>query len=209
MTDQNPSSDPLVSRDLASEASWYVALVTHAHPHRCYSNASRALLLLPDLLCRFVEGWVVVEGARRIVIIEHGWCLKGHQIIDPTWALLPKPGDQPVPVYIAGVGYTREETQALMGTCLPHVCCCGLYGNDGMQHPAYQAAYAAAMQKATLLAQEAVPPKEVVVTPAEPASTQKETAMTITITVISSSAFWSAFQDRENQHTGDMGGNDA
>lgn len=136
-----------------------VALQTGAQWGHCYQSAYPAFFAFPGLFYphgTFVEGWVVFKGDHRVVLMEHGWLVSGVRIIDPTIVLGLSP-DQPV-FYFSGVVRSWEETDALENQLFPHVRFSG-YGEDGMGHPGYKAAYEAARRKATEMA---IPGKELV-----------------------------------------------
>lgn len=114
----------------------------------CYENAYPLFFAIPTLFephGLFVEGWVVFEDASRVVLMEHGWLMSGEHIVDPTMVLTVDFG-QPV-YYFPGVFRARAELEALENEFFPHVHFSG-YGDDGMKHPGYRAAYDAAQQKA-------------------------------------------------------------
>jgi hypothetical protein len=114
----------------------------------CYENAYPLFFAIPTLFephGLFVEGWIVFEDAGRVVLMEHGWLVSGERIVDPTIVLAVEFG-QPV-YYFPGVFRARAELEALENEFFPHVRFSD-YGDDGMQHAGYRAAYEAAQQKA-------------------------------------------------------------
>ena len=125
-----------------------IALQTGARSGHCYESAYPAFFACPDLFYpngKFVEGWVVFEDASRVVLLEHGWLVAGKRIIDVTLVLQLAPC-QPVH-YFPGVVRSWAETDALNNELFPHVRF-STYGEDGMKHPGYLAAYEAASRKA-------------------------------------------------------------
>src|SRR5437667_10626788 len=57
----------------------------------CYENSYPAFFACPTLFepdGLFIEGWIVFEYNNEIVLMEHGWLMSGHQIIDPTSVLV-------------------------------------------------------------------------------------------------------------------------
>jgi hypothetical protein len=133
---------PLQTYDYPLSAA--LAVCTHAEPYRCWRNAVIALLFNAALFQKasYVEGWIVLPRKTTIEIIEHGWIVADHTLIDPSLVLI-EPEAQLV-FYAAGLEFSREELpQHLQGKTLPLVCHSS-YGNDGMGHPGYQAAHAQA-----------------------------------------------------------------
>jgi hypothetical protein len=128
-----------------------IALQIGARFGHCYENIYPAFFAVPQLFephGLFVEGWIAFETWDKVVLFEHGWLMSGSRIIDPTIVLAVEPGS-PV-YYYPGVLRARAELEALENEFFPHVCCSD-YGDDGMAHPAYRAAYEAAQQKARAL----------------------------------------------------------
>jgi len=127
-----------------------IALSMGARFGYCYENAYPAFFAFPQLFephGQFVEGWIVFEDAdQRVVLMEHGWLVSntGHKV-DPTIVLALDSG-QPL-YYFPGVARSWQETDALENELFPHVRFCG-YGEDGMGHPGYRAAYASALHMA-------------------------------------------------------------
>ena len=150
----------------AYERSCLAALITGAVPHRCYANARHALIGLPEWFREgyLVEGWIVFETLRCVHVVEHSWCVDSWgEIIDPSIVLLLL-RTQPV-FFFAGIQHSWEEMQTIAGSALPLARSVGIYGEDGMGHPAYQSAYAVAHAKALALACSSTPAKEVVIEP--------------------------------------------
>lgn len=176
---QEQGHAPVLSYDF----SLAVALLTGAVPHFCYANAWHALLACPDLQeASLVEGWIVLEQPTQVTLIEHGWCeYAGHLILDPSLVLLMK-RTQPV-LYVPGVCRDRAEVQRLSCADLPLVRSVGTYGPDGMGHPAYRAAYAAAHEQAMKLVEASAPPKRLIVQPCVAPQTDH---LTLGVRVISS-----------------------
>lgn len=111
---------------------------------RCYQNAYPTFFAYPTLFDPdglFVEGWIVYEDSHRIILMEHGWLVSGKRIVDPTIVHGIEFG-QPVH-YVPGVCRARPELEALENEFFPHVRFEN-YGDDGMGHPDYRAAYEAA-----------------------------------------------------------------
>ena len=128
-----------------------VAFLAGSQPNACFKDAWEALINLPQWFRHgtYVEGWIVIELASEILVIEHGWCmLPDGRVVDPAIVFLIGP-EQSV-IYFPGVAYTWEETLAFEGELLPHVWETSK-GGDGMQHPAYKAAYEEALKIATRL----------------------------------------------------------
>jgi hypothetical protein len=128
-----------------------IALHIGARWGHCYENAYPAFFAFPELFEPggfLVEGWVVFEDDKRVVLFEHGWCMCGEHIIDPTIVLNVAP-DQPL-YFFPGVFRGRAELEALENELFPHVRF-DSYGDDGMGHPGYRAAYDAAQQQARAL----------------------------------------------------------
>ena len=73
--------------------------------------------------------------------MEHGWIISKGRLFDPTIVLVTMP-DQPI-TYFPGVIRTYAEMEALENEFFPHVRFED-YGEDGMQHAGYRAAYEAA-----------------------------------------------------------------
>ena len=133
---------------LAYTPSHLIALYTNAQWGHCYENSFRAFFAFPTLFFpdgKFVEGWVVFTSATRVALMEHSWLISGAVIIDPTLVLEITP-NQAVFFY-PGVIRSWTETDQLENELFPHVRFSD-YGEDGMGHPGYNAAYVAAKQKA-------------------------------------------------------------
>ena len=131
--------------------SMLIALQIGARWGHCYENTYPAFFAVPQLFephGQFVEGWIAFVDQDNVVLMEHGWLMSGGRIIDPTIVLAVDPGS-PV-YYFPGVLRARAELEALENEFFPHVCFSD-YGDDGMAHPAYRAAYEGAQQKAKAL----------------------------------------------------------
>jgi hypothetical protein len=132
--------------------SFLIAMQIGAVFGHCYENAYPAFFACPALFepdGLFVEGWIVFEESNQVILMEHGWLLSNNgRIIDPTIALAIAPG-QPV-YYFPGVVRTRAELETLENEFFPHVRF-ESYGDDGMGHADYHAAYEAAQEKAKFL----------------------------------------------------------
>lgn len=169
-----------------------IALISGAEPNSCFKDAWNALINLPELFhdSTYVEGWIVLETSDEVLLIEHGWCmLPDGRVVDPAIVLLIGPQD-PV-VYFAGVEYSWEETLAFEGELLPRVRFTH-YGNDGMAHPDYKAAYGAAFSVAKDLSVGYEPPKKITVHVALPKEEveklQSEEPLEIVVYIIPSDA---------------------
>ena len=180
--------DAVLTR-LAYDISLVVALSTGAVPNYCYANAwhvSQALTEWPDLL--LVEGWLVLEQATEVAVIEHCWCEHGSLVVDPSLVLLIPQRLASQALYFAGVRRDRAELQTLACRDLPYVRLSGNYGPDGLEHTEYRAAYDAASNQATQLARAASPEKPVVIQPSAVPATE-ETRLELVVQIISSQAF--------------------
>jgi len=59
-----------------------VKRLVRSKPKRCYLNAARVILGIPEYAdADYVEGLAVLA---KVMVIEHGWVEKGGVIIDPT-----------------------------------------------------------------------------------------------------------------------------
>lgn len=175
---------------LSYEWSLALALSTGALANSCYANAAEALNALADWPdASLVEGWIVLEQALQVTIIEHCWCERGDLLLDPSIVLLlPQRLSQAVR-YFPGVWRGQEEMHTLACRDLPFVRSCGRYGLDGLGHPAYRAAYEAAHAQAKQVASASLPPKSLVVQPsAFPAREEERHALVVQI--VSSRDFW-------------------
>jgi hypothetical protein len=162
--EQSPQGTEKRMQDsLAYSFSVWIALRMGASPIQCFDNAWRMFLrtipefFYPDGI--FVEGWYVLDLPEKVVMNEHGWCeLPNGTIIDPTVVLLV-PQDQPV-FYFPGVSRSWHEVSRLVDEekWFPYVRGAE-YGEDGLGHPGYKAAYEAAKRKVVALANAATPPK--------------------------------------------------
>jgi hypothetical protein len=125
--------------------SWLIARQTAPVWGHCYQNAYPTFFAFPALFDphgQFIEGWIVFEDSNQVVLMEHGWLVSnGGRIIDPTIVLTVACG-QPVH-YFPGVRRSRAELEALEHELFPRVRFSS-YGDDGMGHPDYRAAYEAA-----------------------------------------------------------------
>lgn len=142
-----------------------VALLAGSQPNSCFKDAWEALINLPQWFRYgyYVEGWIVIELTREVLVIEHAWCLLADgRVVDPAIIFLIE-RQQPV-WYLPGVIYSWEETLAFEGELLPRV----REGSDGMQHPAYKVAYEAAWETATNIARATDPPKQLAIHTAQP-----------------------------------------
>lgn len=126
-----------------------VAIIVEARPLCCWRNAALAVLSLPELFegGQYVEGWTIFVSERSIRVLEHGWSMThDHRIVDPSLILLEEEANSIE--YFSGAIYTRDQLQQTIGgAILPLICYAG-YGNDGMGHPGYKAAYERAFQHA-------------------------------------------------------------
>ena len=136
------------------QASLRMAALTGAQPNECWSNAWDAIILLPGYFVRgaYVEGWIVIETATQIHLIEHGWNERADGcVIDSTIAYLA--GDPTSASYYAGY---RLPWHNILGApeevCLPLVRFSG-YRDQGLEHHGYCHAYQEARKDATTRAQ--------------------------------------------------------
>jgi hypothetical protein len=148
---------------LAYSTSFLMALLMGARPNCCFDNAWRLFLRsFPEVFYpdgKFIEGWYVLDFPEKVVMNEHGWCeLPDGTMLDPTVVLMVPP-DQPV-FYFPGVTRSWEEVHTLVQEeqWFPYVRGAE-YGEDGLGHPGYRAAYEAAKRKVAELANAASPPK--------------------------------------------------
>jgi hypothetical protein len=151
---------------LDESTSQQAAFLIGADTNGCFDNALDLFLkYFPDVFFpggKFVEGWYVIDLEDEVVVNEHGWCeLPDGRIIDPTVVILLPPEQQVY--YFPGVERTWQEMQAIVQQkkeiWFPYVRCVGTYGADGLEHPAYKAAYEAATRKVFELALASQPPK--------------------------------------------------
>ncbi len=157
---------PVVSEKSSSTAllvslSRRIAKAIDAQPNHCAVNAWRTLIEFPEIFRdggHLVEGWCVVEEKEHVSLVEHVWCEIGTgKIVDPSLLLLV---EESTPVfYFAGVMRTYAETEALEGKIFPHVRFDGFHGENGLGHPGYHAAWAAARRKIYARALARKPPK--------------------------------------------------
>lgn len=162
----HPVQEKRMQEYLDYDISLLIALVIGAQPNTCFDNVlSMFLKYFPNELAshgRFIEGWYVVDLGDEVVLNEHGWAEPPDgTIIDPTVTLLVPP-QFPV-YYFPGVQRSWQEVQAIAqnkDAWFPYVRGSGLYGEDGMEHPAYKAAYEMALQKVHTLANATKPPKK-------------------------------------------------
>lgn len=135
------------------------AVTIGAEPSRCWRNAVLTVLTFPPLFAEgtYIEGWIVVQRANRIEIVEHGWCrspLAG--IVDPTIVLrssiLTMESWQQAITYFPGFEVPGKQIKEhVEGKTVPLVCN-AQYGQDGMEHPGYKRSYEQADQHARKLA---------------------------------------------------------
>lgn len=71
------------------ELSLVVAFATGAVPNYCYANMWHTIRELPELRdAQLVEGWIVLEQATRVSLVEHCWSeCEDHLIVDPSIVL--------------------------------------------------------------------------------------------------------------------------
>lgn len=141
-----------------------MALAIGAGPNTCFDNVLDMFRYFPDVFSvygKLIEGWYVVDLEDEVAMNEHGWAeLPGGKIIDPTVVLLI-PDARPV-YYFSGVERSWQEVKAIASkkdAWFPYVRGAGTYGEDGLGHPAYKAAFEAARQKVFDLAQRSNPSK--------------------------------------------------
>jgi len=188
----HPVQEKRMQDHLHYEMSLLIALVIGAHPNACFENVLNLFLqYFPHELAthgRFIEGWYVVELEQEVVLNEHGWVeVPGGTIIDPTVTLLVSP-DHPV-FYFPGVERSQQELEAIVqnkDAWFPYVRGSGVYGEDGLGHPAYNAAYKAAVRKAHALANTTEPPKKVTVLTAQDLDQQTQARRVVQVLIISS-----------------------
>lgn len=113
-----------------------VGRAVRAIPKQCWFNARKAILKLEDYAAAsYVEGWVVLDGG---VLIEHGWVVRGDEVIDPT---LPDCVD----AYFPGLEFRgREEIHAFLASPQGRKCRQSpflyAYGWGGRHSPSMRAA---------------------------------------------------------------------
>jgi hypothetical protein len=133
---------PMSELSLCYELSLALALNTGAVANYCYANAwhtLEALTAWPDVC--LVEGWMVLAQATEVTVIEHCWCERGSQILDPSIVLLVPRSLCPSVGYFPGVRRTRADLHRLACCVLPYVRSCGQFGADGMGQPEYCTVY--------------------------------------------------------------------
>lgn len=180
-----------MSTEIAYEVSLAVALATGSLANYCYANAWHAYEALaewPDLLV--VEGWIVLEQATQVTLIEHCWLERSSPslIVDPSMVLLVPQRLIHWAHYFAGIRRARAEMHQLSCRDLPYVRSSGNYGPDGLEHADYRAAYDAAYDRATQLARAASPKKPVVIQPSAAPATE-EARLELVVQIVSSQAF--------------------
>lgn len=129
---------------LAYAQSSLMAIFTNAEWGHCYENCYHGLFTFKEALYPdgvFIEGWIVFTDQEHVVLMEHGWIVRRARIYDPTIVLVTMP-DRPI-AYFPGVTRTWEEMEALENEFFPHVRFED-YGEDGLGHTGYKAAYEAA-----------------------------------------------------------------
>ncbi|GHO98661.1 hypothetical protein KSF_087090 [Reticulibacter mediterranei] len=131
-----------------------------------YDNAWRAWLAFPNECeqAMLIEGFLVIDLPEEVILCEHGWLQqKDGSIIDPTILVQPLPPGARV-FYVAGVQRTRLEVAVLLGKPqqFPAVRSDPRFGEDGMGHPQYRAAFLAARDHCLLRARLGSPPKEII-----------------------------------------------
>jgi hypothetical protein len=118
-----------------------------AERHRCWKNARKALLSLPQelLTASYVEGWLVSQRADAIRVTEHGWIWTPRAgIVDPTLVFLSSPPS--LVAYLPGVELSWLELQRYRTARLP------LARVTGLQARAYHQACQQALDRAEDLA---------------------------------------------------------
>ncbi|HEU5377139.1 MAG TPA: hypothetical protein VFV38_17040 [Ktedonobacteraceae bacterium] len=153
---------PKTVRDTVQVAlSRAIAAAIDAQKHHCAVNAWRALILFPEHFRdggHLVEGWLVIEDAEQVTLVEHVWCERANeQVVDPSILLLVP--ETTLVAYFPGVRRSYAEAEALEGAWFPHVRFDGLHGVDGLGHAGYQAARTAARHLTATLALKRQPPK--------------------------------------------------
>ncbi len=151
---RNPAETNSLCYELSLAMAWSIAAV----PNQCYANAWHtldALAAWPDL--RLVEGWMVLEQATEITVIEHAWCAHNTLLIDPSLVLLLPKAACLAAHYFPGVRRQWADLRSQAVCDLPLVRSCGRYGPDGFGHPDYQAAYRGAYRLGSRLAETGKP----------------------------------------------------
>lgn len=173
---------------LAYTFSLALALSIGAIPNHCYANAWETFQVLADRPdSSLIEGWMVLEQASEITLIEHCWCQCGQATVDPSIVLLLRRSQCQQAHYIPGIQRTQAELQRLACRDLPYVRSCGQFGPDGMGHPEYCSAYQSAQQVATRLGEASSKPLVI-----QPATFPKANGgpFALTIQVTSSHTLW-------------------
>ncbi len=150
----NPDETSSLCYELSLAIAWSIAAV----PNQCYANAWHtldALAAWADL--RLIEGWMVLEQATEITVVEHAWCARDSLLIDPSLVLLLPKTACLAAHFFPGVSRQRADLRALAACDLPLVRSCGHYGPDGFGHPDYQAAYRGACDLGSRLAETGKP----------------------------------------------------
>jgi hypothetical protein len=130
-----------------------VATRIEAVEYRCWYNARDAMLQLPGLLlfAWYVEGWLVLPKAHEVQVIEHGWvAFRDGRLLDPSIVLVEKE-DQHLE-YFPGIILPWQALQEIPPDTMLPLARLLSHRRDGLGHPDYQAAYDAAMARATDLA---------------------------------------------------------
>jgi hypothetical protein len=156
---QQPVQEKRWQDYLDYEFSRFVAHVTGAESNTCFDNVLSLFTTFPSYVLapggKMIEGWYVIDLEDEVVLNEHAWYeFPDGTILDPTTVLLV-PREQPV-YYFPGVQRSWQEVHEILhkegDIYFPYVRCVGTYGEDGLGHPAYKAAYEAAKEKVFSLA---------------------------------------------------------
>ncbi|BCL79555.1 hypothetical protein ccbrp13_20200 [Ktedonobacteria bacterium brp13] len=182
---------------LAYDVSFSVAHTIGAEPNTCFDNILDLFQFFPDVFAShtFVEGWYVVDLEDEVVINEHGWVeMPDGKILDPTVVILLPP-ERPV-YYFPGIERSCQEVKEITlqkDFYFPYVRYVGTYGEDGLGHPTYKAAYEAATRKVFDLAAATQPPKKMTFLAAQDPDAQQDMGISIHL------FFPSSEQDEEGQ----------
>ncbi|HEY7417680.1 MAG TPA: hypothetical protein VH593_21030 [Ktedonobacteraceae bacterium] len=194
------------------EFSRFVAHVTGAEPNTCFDNVLSLFMTFSSYVLasggKMVEGWYVIDLEDEVVTNEHAWYeFPDGKILDPTTVLLV-PREQPV-YYFPGVHRSWQEVHDILhqegDTYFPYVRCVGIYGEDGLGHPVYKAAYEAAREKVFSLSMTNSPPKRMTFLTAQDLEHDQQ-GMGISIHVFPDlSASEQEAQDRPESHQKEKG----
>lgn len=149
--DENVRKDQVLDYPLSQK----VAELTRAEKYHCWHNALDAVRQLPGLflLSTYTEGWLVVPKEQVVQVIEHGWIThSGGHVVDPSIVLLEEQGQDLA--YFPALDLPWPDAYDLpRGVPLPVAHLLSPNG-DELGHPAYRAAYNAALAYAETRAAE-------------------------------------------------------